>query len=143
MPAILSRLSILFATNYYARLPTQKYFYTSFPFGTWLEALILKPSISYLLISTMSKSRKWTSKENVHFYFKHIYTRWWWCYPTPFEVWGRGGTPRVPNSRATPQGLDQRSKMEAVVSKMACRRGSDTGQSRRWVRSCRGYAQAL
>jgi len=30
-------------------------------------------------------------------------------------VWGRGGTPRRPNSRATPQGLDQRSKMEAVA----------------------------
>jgi len=29
------------------------------------------------------------------------------------------------NSRATPQGLDQRSKMEDVVPKMACWRGSD------------------
>jgi len=28
---------------------------------------------------------------------------WWWCYPTPFEGWGRGGTPRKRNSRATPQ----------------------------------------
>jgi len=27
--------------------------------------------------------------------------------------------------------LDQRSKMEEVVSKMACQRGSDAGQSRR------------
>jgi len=30
------------------------------------------------------------------------------------------------NSRATPQGLDQKSKMEEVVPKMARRRGSDT-----------------
>jgi len=34
------------------------------------------------------------------------------------------------NSRATPQGLDQRSKMK-VVPKMAHRRGSNAGQSRR------------
>jgi len=27
--------------------------------------------------------------------------------PTPSEGWERGGTPRRPNSRATPQGLDQ------------------------------------
>jgi len=27
---------------------------------------------------------------------------WWWCYPTPSERWGRGGTPRRPNSRETP-----------------------------------------
>jgi len=33
-------------------------------------------------------------------------------------------------TRATPQGLDQRSKME-VVPKMARRRGSDAGKSRR------------
>jgi len=25
---------------------------------------------------------------------------WWWCYPTPSEGWGRGRTPRRPNSRA-------------------------------------------
>jgi len=36
--------------------------------------------------------------------------------------------PRRPNSRATPQGMDQRSKMEEVVPKMARRRGSDAGQ---------------
>jgi len=41
---------------------------------------------------------------------------WWWCYPTPSERWGHGETPRRPNSRATPQGLDQRSKMEEVVT---------------------------
>jgi len=38
------------------------------------------------------------------------------------EGWGRGGTQRRPNSRATPQGLNQRSKMEEVVLKMARRR---------------------
>jgi len=37
---------------------------------------------------------------------------WWWCYPTPSEVWRR------PNSRATPQSLDQRSNVEKVVPKM-------------------------
>jgi len=42
------------------------------------------------------------------------------------------------------QDLDQRSKMEEVVPKMARRRGLDTGQSRRrWVRSCKGCPQAL
>jgi len=46
----------------------------------------------------------------------HLYQCWWWwCYPTPSEGWGRGGTPRRPNSRAIPQGLDQRSKMEEVM----------------------------
>jgi len=68
---------------------------------------------------------------------------WWWYYPTPSEEWGRGGTPRRPNSRATPQGLDQRSKME-VVPKIARRKGSDAGQSRRrLVKSCRECPQAL
>jgi len=38
---------------------------------------------------------------------------------TSTERWERGGTPRRPNSRATLQGLDQRSKMEDVVPKMA------------------------
>jgi len=56
---------------------------------------------------------------------------WWLYYPTPSEGWGRGETPRRPNSRATPQGLDQMSKMEEVVPKMARRRGLDAEQSRR------------
>jgi len=44
-----------------------------------------------------------------------------------------------PNSRATPQVLDQRLKIKEVVPKMARRRGSDAGQSRRrWVRFCKG-----
>ena len=30
-------------------------------------------------------------------------------YPTPSEGWGYGGRPWSPRSRATPQGLDQRS----------------------------------
>jgi len=55
----------------------------------------------------------------------------WWCYPTSSEGWGCRGTPQRPNSRATPQGLDQRSNMEEVVRKIARRRGSDAGQSRR------------
>jgi len=51
--------------------------------------------------------------------------------PDPFRGLGCGGTPQRPNSRATPQGLDQRSKMKEVVRKIARRRGSDVGQSRR------------
>jgi len=35
------------------------------------------------------------------------------------------------HGEATPQGLDQRSKTEEVVPKMARRRGSDAGQLRR------------
>jgi len=50
--------------------------------------------------------------------------------PNPSERWGRGGTPKRLNSRATPHGLDQKSKME--VPKMARRRDSDAGQSRRY-----------
>jgi len=48
---------------------------------------------------------------------------WWWCYPIPSEGWGHGRIPRRPDSRATPQGLDQRSKMEEVVPTMARPRG--------------------
>jgi len=39
---------------------------------------------------------------------------WWWCYPTPYEKWEHGGTRRRLNSRATPYGLDQSSKMDKV-----------------------------
>ena len=56
---------------------------------------------------------------------------WWWYYPTPSEGWGRGGTPRRPNSRATPQGLDHRSRIEREEPKIDLRRGSEAGQSRR------------
>ena len=56
---------------------------------------------------------------------------WWWYYPTPFEGWGRGGTLRRPNSRATPQGLDHRSRIEREEPKIDLRRGSEAGQSRR------------
>jgi len=63
---------------------------------------------------------------------------WWWRYPTLSVGWGRGETLRRPNSPATPQSLDQWSKME-VVLKMACRRVSGARHSeRRWIRSCRG-----
>jgi len=67
---------------------------------------------------------------------KPNYKAWWswWCYPTSS---GHGGTPRRPNSQATTQGLDQRSKMKEVPN-MARRRGSDAGQfKRQWVKSCR------
>jgi len=45
-------------------------------------------------------------------------------------MWARG-IPRRLDSRVTPQGLDRRSKMEEVVPKMARRRSSDPGQSKR------------
>jgi len=51
--------------------------------------------------------------------------------PDLSEGWGHEGTPQRPNSRATPQGMEKRSKMEEVVLKMARRIGSDAGQSRR------------
>jgi len=54
---------------------------------------------------------------------------WWWCYSIPSEGWWCGGTSRRPNSRATPQGLDQREKMEEVVPKMARRDSQGGGES--------------
>jgi len=45
----------------------------------------------------------------------------------PFLGWGHGGIAQRPNSWASPQGLDQRSKIE-VVPNMACWRGSDAGE---------------
>ena len=56
---------------------------------------------------------------------------WWWYYPTPSEGWGRGGIPRRPNSRATPQGLDHRLRIEREEPKIDLRRDSEAGQSRR------------
>ena len=51
--------------------------------------------------------------------------------PDPFRGWGRGGTPRRPNSRATPQGLDHRSRIEREEPKIDLQRGSEARQSRR------------
>ena len=51
--------------------------------------------------------------------------------PDPFEEWGCGGTPWRPNSQATPQGLDHRSRIEREEPKIDLRRGSEAGQSRR------------
>jgi len=51
--------------------------------------------------------------------------RWWWCYPNYSEGWRHGGIPRRPNSRATPQDLDQKLKWKITVPKMARQRGSD------------------
>ena len=68
----------------------------------------------------------------------------WWYYPTPSERWGRRRTPRRPSSRATPQGLDHRSRIEREEPKIDLRKGSEAGQSRRrWLRFCRGCPQAL
>jgi len=58
---------------------------------------------------------------------------WWkWCYSTPSERCGHEGTPWRPNSRATPQGLGQRSKIEEVVPKMA------SGEALMWDSQGRG-----
>ena len=51
--------------------------------------------------------------------------------PAPSEGWGRVGTPRRPNSRATPQGLDHRSRIEREEPKIDLRRGSEARQSKR------------
>jgi len=51
--------------------------------------------------------------------------------PNPFRGMGRGGIPRRPNSRATPPRSEPEVKNEKVVPKMARRRGSDVGQSRK------------
>ena len=60
--------------------------------------------------------------------------------PNPF----RGMGARRPNSRATPQGLDHRSRIEREEPKIDLRTGSEAGQTRRrWLRSCRGCPQAL
>jgi len=57
--------------------------------------------------------------------------------PDPFRGMGMRRTPRRPTVEPHSQGLDQRSKM-------ARRRSSDAGQSRRrWVRSCRWCALSL
>jgi len=49
----------------------------------------------------------------------------------PFRRMGAQRTPWRLNSKATPQGLDQRSKMEEVVPKIAHRRGPEAGQSKK------------
>jgi len=68
----------------------------------------------------------------------------------PFPM-DRGAEEPRPASRSTPkltvghiQDLDQKSKMEEVVPKMALRRSSNAGQcQRKWVRSCRWCPQAM
>jgi len=49
------------------------------------------------------------------------------CYPTLPRDGGVEELCGDPNSRTTPQGLNQRSKMEEVVPKMAHRRGLRCG----------------
>jgi len=53
------------------------------------------------------------------------------CYTTVSEGWRREGTPTETTVWPRPQSLDQRSKMEAVVPKMARRRGSGVRNFRR------------
>ena len=51
-------------------------------------------------------------------------------YPTPSEGWGHGGRPWSPRSRATPQGLDQRSYRDRESPKSEQRKESVAGQCR-------------
>ena len=51
-------------------------------------------------------------------------------YPTPSEGWGHGGRPWSPRSRATPQGLDQRSYRDRESPKSERRKESVAGQCR-------------
>ena len=71
------------------------------------------------------------------------YDQWyWWYYPAPSEGWGRRGTPQRPNSRTTPQVLNQKSRTESGVVDL--RRGSETEQSqRRCLNSYKGCPKAL
>jgi len=60
-------------------------------------------------------------------------SRWWWCYPASSEGCRCGETPRKRNSLATAQGLDQRSKMEEVVLKMAHGRCETILKKMTWI----------
>ena len=51
-------------------------------------------------------------------------------YPTPSKGWGHGGRPWSPRSRATPQGLDQRSYRDRESPKSERRKESVAGQCR-------------
>ena len=51
-------------------------------------------------------------------------------YPTPSDGWGHGGRPWSPRSRATPQGLDQRSYRDRESPKSERRKESVAGQCR-------------
>ena len=51
-------------------------------------------------------------------------------YPTPSEGWGHGGRPWCPRSRATLQGLDQRSERDTESPKSDRRNESVAGQCR-------------
>jgi len=44
---------------------------------------------------------------------------WWWCYPNTFVGWGRGGTPRRPNSGPRP-----RSGLEVKIGRNSAKDGA-------------------
>ena len=55
-------------------------------------------------------------------------------YPTPSDGWGHGGRSWSPRSRATPQGLDQRSHSDGESPKSERRKESVAGQCiMRWI----------
>ena len=78
--------------------------------------------------NSMGPNSKTSSRPEKHRKLKakkcaRLWWWWWWYNPTPSEGWGRGGTPRRPNSRATPQGLDHRLRIEREEPKIDLRRG--------------------
>jgi len=98
------------------------------------DYLILKPEKNYLVkgniypVSTVfnCKNFKVERSDIAYFIINCSATR-----PLPRDVVGLAWrNPQRPNSQATPQGLDQRSKMEEVVPIMACRCGSVTQTDR-------------
>jgi len=57
---------------------------------------------------------------------------WWWCYPTPSEGWGRGGTPKTQQSCYAP-----RSGPEVNVSPPQCGGAVPALLSERWAEIAR------
>ena len=64
------------------------------------------PPLQYFFERSCIVHKRITGRRDLHY-------GWWWYYPTPSEGWERGGTPRRPNNRAIPQGLDQKSRTVA------------------------------
>jgi len=90
-------------------------------------------------LSTLSTSHEKVSSKRTEAYQPVVEL------PNPFRgMEARTSSNRDPTIEPRSHGLDQRSTMEEVVSKMARRRSSDAGWSRRrWVKSCSWWPQAL
>ena len=69
----------------------------------------LTPSSARLWNLSVLRANFLSNHSDAHFLGRALKCGGGWCYyPIPSEGWGRGGTPRRPNSRATSQGLDHR-----------------------------------